>query len=285
MNRTRTHLPASGRTAFTFRRRYASRRRPAGAPRRAWLVCLAALAGLSLAAGCGRGGVPPPALSPTPAGGAALRGPGPLSSSVPYQAAVAAYRQRDYRRALALIDGLLAAPAYQDSRPFLRRQRALCLHALDPRSPVNPRPPVDPPVTAAASAAPAPAEPAPADCGPHALLLACRALGVQARLSDLRRWAGGNARGTTLAGLAQAAQSQGLRARGVQVDRSALVQVPCPALAWVDGDHFVAVLAVQEEQATIHDPNKQSEEEITPEELLRRSGGILLTLARSQRVE
>lgn len=64
------------------------------------------------------------------------------------------------------------------------------------------------------------------------------------------------------------------------MDRAALSQLSSPAIAWVDGDHYVAVLSVKGETAIIHDPNQSNEEKITTDELLRRSGGVLLLLSR-----
>jgi hypothetical protein len=119
-----------------------------------------------------------------------------------------------------------------------------------------------------------------ADCGPRALELALRRLGRTATLDALRKQAETTARGTTLEGLAAAARSNGVKARGVQMDRTALAQVSTPALAWVDGDHFVALLSVSENEAVIHDPNHGKEETIGLDDLIRRSGGVLLLLSR-----
>lgn len=81
-------------------------------------------------------------------------------------------------------------------------------------------------------------------------------------------------------GLARAAKSLGLKAQGVNVDKQALEQLSDPAIAWYDGNHYVALLSVEGEQATIHDPNKPNEEVLPINELLGRSGGFLLTLSR-----
>ena len=119
-----------------------------------------------------------------------------------------------------------------------------------------------------------------ADCGPRALLLVCEQLGVKATLPQLRQQAGTTAAGTSLAGLQGAATQLGLKAEGVQVSREALPDMNMPALAYVNGNHFVAVLNVQGrgENATarIHDPNKAEEETISQERLLRLCSGYLL---------
>lgn len=119
----------------------------------------------------------------------------------------------------------------------------------------------------------------PADCGPRALLLACHELDAPTSVAVLTRAAGTTAAGTTLVGLQKAATSVGLKATGVQVDRDALAALSHPAIAWVDGSHYVAVLGVNGDTATIHDPNKERKENVPLSDLLGRSGGVLLTLA------
>jgi ABC-type bacteriocin/lantibiotic exporter with double-glycine peptidase domain len=103
---------------------------------------------------------------------------------------------------------------------------------------------------------------------------------VHVELHTLRRQAGTTLGGTSLEGLAEAARANGLRAEGVQVDGNALTRLDQAAIAWVDGDHYVAVLSVEGGRATIHDPNHAREEVITTQELWQRSGGILLLLSR-----
>jgi len=99
-------------------------------------------------------------------------------------------------------------------------------------------------------------------------------------LSNLRQQAGTTGKGTTLTGLAHAAKYMGFKTEGVQVDRMALSSLRSQAIAWVDGDHYVAMLSVNRDHATIHDPNYANEEVISTGELLRRSGGVLLLLSR-----
>jgi ABC-type bacteriocin/lantibiotic exporter with double-glycine peptidase domain len=105
---------------------------------------------------------------------------------------------------------------------------------------------------------------------------------VPATLQELTRAAGTTPQGTTLAGLARAAKRHGLKASGVQMDLPALANLSSPAIAWMDGSHYVAVLRVNGDTATIHDPNKPGKEDLPLRDLLGRSGGILLTLQREQ---
>jgi len=168
-------------------------------------------------------------------------------------------------------------------RVFCQEQRAICLQDAG-----LPAPPVH--VTAAsmpvaASVVPSPAlTPEQANCGPRALLLLCQRFGIRTSLPALQRAAGTTGEGTNLEGLAKAARSVGLKVEGVQVSREALSQVEMPAIAWVNENHYVAVLALQGEgeqgTATIHDPNGQKEQTISQERLLSLCSGYLLLLHR-----
>jgi ABC-type bacteriocin/lantibiotic exporter with double-glycine peptidase domain len=87
-----------------------------------------------------------------------------------------------------------------------------------------------------------------------------------------------------MAGLARAAQTVGLKTEGVQVSREALPGIEMPAVAYVNGNHFVAVFSLQgtaeHATATIHDPNHLKEETISQERLLRLCAGTLLLVHR-----
>ena len=107
---------------------------------------------------------------------------------------------------------------------------------------------------------------------------------MKTTLPQLRQLAGTTAGGTSLAGLQQAAKQAGLKAEGVQVSREALPDVDMPALAYVNGNHFVVVLNVQGRgengTARIHDPNKAEEETMSQERLLRLCSGYLLLVSK-----
>lgn len=119
-----------------------------------------------------------------------------------------------------------------------------------------------------------------ADCGPRALLLLCQHAGIKTELPALRREAETTAQGTTMVGLALAAQANGFHPKGVQMNPQALSHLSSPAIAWVDGKHYIAVLSIRGGRATIHDPNHLKEETLSISQLWKRSGGILLALSR-----
>lgn len=79
-------------------------------------------------------------------------------------------------------------------------------------------------------------------------------------------------------GLAKAAHSVGLEAVGVKMDYEAVSALKEPAIAWVDGNHYVAVLSVIGSNASIYDSARTGKETIPVRILLRRSHGIFLLL-------
>ena len=219
---------------------------------------------------------PERAILGTPA--VATRGTVPhVQTTAAYRAVVERYQAKDYTGARRLLDGLLQTPSLSPAdRAFLERQKALC--ADDFGSTPKRRVAVANLATSPVLAVPHTATIANSDCGPRALLLVCQHLNTPATLAHLTQAAGTNGEGTTLAGLEKAAKAVGLQADGVQVDRDALKQLNKPAVSWLDGNHYVALLSVEGDTATIHDPNDASEKQVNVSDLLSHSGGILLTL-------
>ncbi|HLJ66444.1 MAG TPA: cysteine peptidase family C39 domain-containing protein [Chloroflexota bacterium] len=123
-----------------------------------------------------------------------------------------------------------------------------------------------------------------AGCGPRALLLVCDKLGVHTTLKALESAAGSIDGKTSMAGLKRAAEGLGLKASGIQAGREALPTLRTPALAWVHGNHYIAVLemrgAGESGTVLIHDPNEADEATIAQERFLQMGGGFLLTLRR-----
>jgi hypothetical protein len=208
-----------------------------------------------------------------------------VRSAAEYRSAQAAFLRKDFQGALGGIDALLRRPDLSpDARTYLERQRDICLAAPGGRGPVE--------TASAPAVSPTPKNRAAsdADCGPRALLAVCERRGYPLRhrrplpdLAAVRRLAGTTAEGTTLAGMEKAAKALGFAgARGVQMDGDALARLASPAVAWMDGSHYVAVLAVnaRRETATVLDPNHPGKEgeSIALRDLLARSGGVLLVL-------
>jgi hypothetical protein len=190
---------------------------------------------------------------------------GSIRSLPEYKSAVSAFSQGSRAEAKKILRALSEKPGLSGAdKQFLQKQIALC----DGDTELPDAPPTKP--------APIPASRV--DCGPKALKIAAEVLGVKTEVSELRKSAGTSGEGTSLAGLEKAAKSIGLKAESLQVDKDALAQIQTPAVAWLDGNHFVALLAVSRDSATLHDPNDNLEKEMPLGELLSRSGGIVLTL-------
>lgn len=193
--------------------------------------------------------------------------------SLPFVAVAASFRAGTYADALSGVQILQnRADLSPADRVYLGRQAAICRAKLTP-GPTSPIP-LMPVPTAGAS-----------DCGPRALLFVCRENSVPANLSALTAAAGTKpGTGTSMAGLADAARRAGFAPVGVQVDADALKRIHPPAIAWVGGDHYVAVTTINggfgQDLATVHDPATGGKSDITEADLLGESGGVLLLLPR-----
>jgi len=265
--------------------------------RSCWLACLASLTACVLSTGCSRSVIPTHAPSVSAALGRGTASPAvaapPSAEQIAvahvhtyplYQQAETACKAQRYTQAAALLQQLTVLPALTaDERAFVIQQQALCRKDAGLPSSSNASiPERTPSVRTIATASHPLVSTADLNCGPRALLLVCRQLGVRTTVEALSKQAGTNAQGTSLEGLAIAAKSVGLKAEGVQVSREALPKTDTPALAYVNGNHFVALLSLhgsgENATATIHDPNAAGEETISQERLLRLCSGYLLLL-------
>ena len=107
-------------------------------------------------------------------------------------------------------------------------------------------------------------------------------MGLTPTLAQLTRMAGTvPGKGTTLQGLAKAAASLGLHPQGVQVSRAALASLPTPAIAWINGNHYAALLSLKGDKATLYDPNLPAPSILSIDALLRHTSGYFLLLKRA----
>ena len=199
-----------------------------------------------------------------------------------YQQSIVACQQKRYRDAANLLARLAKQPDLSPAEiTFVRQQQLLCLN--DAGLSASKLILTSYHSTTSLSSA-AKVDLASADCGPRALALVCKRLGVETDVATLRLKAGTTGQGTSMAGLANAAKSLGLKTEGVQVSREALREVHLPAIGYVNGTHFVEVIALngnssgEEATATIHDPNLPTEQTISQERLLRLTSGYLLSV-------
>ncbi len=120
-------------------------------------------------------------------------------------------------------------------------------------------------------------------CGPRAIRLVCKYLRMPAvSLHVLERVGRTNQHGTSMAGMVRAARAAGFKPLAVQASRQGYSKLPMPAIAWVNGDHYIAVFSMHGKgahaTATVWDPNALAPVTLSQQSLLRMSGGIMLLL-------
>ncbi len=97
------------------------------------------------------------------------------------------------------------------------------------------------------------------DCGPACLQSVAYHLGYNSNLKELRRIAGTNLTGTSMAGLIEAAQYLGMEVEGVWADFDALKKLKLPVIAHVKVlylfSHFVVVYRIDDNNLDIMDPS------------------------------
>ena len=202
-----------------------------------------------------------------------------VQKSAPFAAVAASFRAGAYADALAEVRAMeTRADLSPADRAYLDKQAAICQAKLSPVVASHP-------ISSAPAALGAPAAANASDCGPRALFFVCRENHVPATLATLTSAAGTKPGvGTSMAGLAKAASGAGFAPAGVQVDADALKRIHPPAIAWVGGDHYVAVTAINggfnQDLATVYDPATGGKSDIAETDLLKASGGVLLLLPR-----
>ena len=94
-------------------------------------------------------------------------------------------------------------------------------------------------------------------CGPQTLLRICEILHVKTDFRELKKLSSFDPnRGTTMLGLRDAAKYKGLNSKGVKANLKGLKKkkVPMPAIAYVDGNHFLVFEEIQRNGVHIFDP-------------------------------
>ena len=92
------------------------------------------------------------------------------------------------------------------------------------------------------------------DCGAASLAMICRHFGRDVRLSRIRQLCHTATDGTSLKGICQAATELGLAARALKISTRHLDQVPLPAIAHWDGNHWVVLFDVAAKWVRVADP-------------------------------
>ncbi|HEX7787150.1 MAG TPA: ABC transporter transmembrane domain-containing protein, partial [Methylomirabilota bacterium] len=92
------------------------------------------------------------------------------------------------------------------------------------------------------------------DCGAAALATVCRHFGRRVSLARIRQLVQTASDGTSLRALCRAAETLGLAARSVKASRRHLDELPLPAIAHWDGNHWVVIYDVDATHVRVSDP-------------------------------
>lgn len=129
-------------------------------------------------------------------------------------------------------------------------------------------------------------------CGPESLLRICEILKVKTSLRELKKLSNFHPnRGTTMLGLKKAAAYKGLAPTGVRASLNLLKKkkIPFPAIAYVNGNHFLVFETVNKNGVEISDPAQKYPPHLTWEKLVEIWDGELLIFdkkkARTQKQE
>jgi ATP-binding cassette, subfamily B, bacterial len=106
------------------------------------------------------------------------------------------------------------------------------------------------------------------DCGPACLRMVAAWYGKKFTLNELRGKASINRDGTTLYGIAQAAEKTGFETAGIKVTANALSNIPLPAILHWNKSHFTVLYKINRNKYYIADP-AVGKLKLGQEELLR----------------
>ena len=93
-----------------------------------------------------------------------------------------------------------------------------------------------------------------ADCGAAALTIVCHAFGRNVSLARARREVHTSTDGTSLAGIARGAERLGLAVRTLKASKASLDELPLPAIAHWEGNHWLVVYDTDEARVRVSDP-------------------------------
>jgi ATP-binding cassette subfamily B protein len=121
------------------------------------------------------------------------------------------------------------------------------------------------------------------DCGAACLAMICRHFGRAVGISHIREVVHTSTDGTTLAGITRGAEELGLAARSVRASKNRLDELPLPAVAHWEGNHWVVVYRVDEKHVRVADPARGLRR-IPREEFLERWSGYTSVVGYTERL-
>lgn len=122
------------------------------------------------------------------------------------------------------------------------------------------------------------------DCGPACLAFIAAWYGSYVNVAHIRDWAGTDAKGTSVAGMKDAAGKVGLHLEAVRCSPGALQQMQMPAIAHVARNgltHFVVLLSADDQKVNVMDPSNGEYSTLSTEVFVTEWSGVLLLITRS----
>ncbi len=121
------------------------------------------------------------------------------------------------------------------------------------------------------------------DCGAACLAMVCRHFGRAVGISHIRDAVHTSTDGTTLAGITRGAEELGLSARSVRASKNRIDELPLPAVAHWEGNHWVVLYRVDEKHVRVADPARGLRR-IPREEFLERWSGYTSVVGYTERL-
>ncbi len=95
-------------------------------------------------------------------------------------------------------------------------------------------------------------------CGPYALMVAAKTLGIDVDMISISHLAGTTRQGTSMKGLADAAHQLGIQARGMKLSLRQLINLKPPIIAYVNSNHYLLIEQIFEDKLRIVEIDKLS---------------------------
>ena len=121
------------------------------------------------------------------------------------------------------------------------------------------------------------------DCGAACLAMICRHFGRAVSISHIREVVHTSTDGTTLAGITRGAEELGLTARSIRASKSRLDDLPLPAVAHWEGNHWLVVYRVDDKHVRIADPGRGLRR-VPREDFLERWSGYASVVGYTERL-
>ncbi len=95
-------------------------------------------------------------------------------------------------------------------------------------------------------------------CGPYALMITAKAFGIDVSISSISHLAKTTDQGTSMKGLADAANQVGLKARGMKLSHHELVKLKPPIIAHVNSNHYLVIEQILDDKLRVVEIDKPS---------------------------